>query len=128
MNQNNCKNFVSLYFEKNKAYFTYMSFTNYKKYDFVSSFDKNLLQSVVKYNDYVENLNKMMCDLYYEMEEKKDILRNVLVESGAYKDHALTVKNFEKTIFRIFDDYLEVDINVVEKWKVIKDYYKKVKV
>ncbi len=115
---------AAAHFGYTTPYFYAMKSSNIKKWKHLISFDKkSLVNATIKYKKYVEDLRKYLVELYYEIDNKT--LKKILVDSKAYCKHDMTVKNFEKTIFRIDDDIMQLRYCVVEKWEKIKEHYEK---
>lgn len=108
---------TATFLDKDPNYFHFLKSQNYKKFQYISSFDKNFQKSVMKYILHVEELKLYSCSLVYEYENNKEKLKEILVKSKAYKDNDMAIINFEKPIFSYTEDFLSISLQLVQKWK-----------
>ncbi len=112
---------LSKSFDLEKDYFAVLKHTNREKYNFIFSFDKDRKKSVLKYMNYIEELYSKVIDIFYSFDNpwKFGIWAS---ECKLYTHPSPTIMQI--TIFKIFDNYLSAQWNVVKKLeKIIQFYY-----
>ena len=113
---------ISQKYNKTDSYFSSLKMKCPDKFNYIASFDKDFDISMQKYAIHVEDLMNEMCNLYYRYENRKNKLKNLLVDAKAYNCTAATVRHFEYAIFNILEDPLSIKIGTILGWVNIKKY------
>ncbi len=94
------------------------------KFNYLMSFDKDMITSIEKYKIFVSDLRDEMISLVYKYEENKVPLQDILVATDTYRSRPHSTFQFEAPLFRAEYDSISMRYSVVIKWLKISKYIK----
>ena len=115
---------ASRYFGKDYNYFSVVKKTTPEKFEFIQSFDEDLLKAVDKYDNYVQDLINKVTDIRYGFDRDKDLFR-WLVKIGVAKAESQSnnvIRDLDGLLFNSKKDNLSVKFSQVKRLeKIIKE-------